>query len=364
MPRCLASAAPLVNRILLGDTGSVDDTCALARSLGAEVTKLPWAEDFAAARNRLLAQARCDWVLVLDADEMLDLEQARAELPALLAAPGLHAYGLWRWNYLGVKAPAHALLKAKPNPGHLAEARVYATFLPSFHLRLFRRHPGIRFQHCVHEDISGSLDRPGLKRAIAPLVIHHFGYVEESPEQRRRKVELYRKLGLRRLEAAPSDFESHLQLGISELQLWRRPGEAAAWLEQAARLRPGDSRAALYLGICMLRLQRLEKAKQLLLHAQELGECNGALYDALGDVHLSQEDYAAAAASYRRAAQGVCDPSMVLAKCGLAEVHLGHTAEGLARIHAAVVQHPASAPLQALLGFATTAIACRELESV
>lgn len=363
LPRCLASVAPLVDRILVGDTGSVDESCALARNFGAEVVRLSWAEDFAAARNQLLSQARCDWILVLDADEMLDLEQARAELPSLLSAPGLHAYGLWRWNYLDSGAPARCLLNAQPNPGRLAEARPYSAFLSSFHLRLFRRHPGIYFRHCVHEDITDSVDRLQLKRTSASLIIHHFGYAEDPPEQRRGKAELYRELGMRRLKAAPDDFESHLQLGICELYQMGRTRQAASWLEQAARLRPGDSRAELYIGICMLRLQRLEEAKQRLLHAEELGECSGTLHDALGDVHLSEGEYAAAAAAYRRAAQGAGDPSVVLAKCGLAEVRLGHIAEGMARIHAAVTQHPASAPLQALLGLAQAAAEPRELQN-
>lgn len=84
LARCLASAAPLVDRILIGDTGSVDGASALARDFGAQVVFLPWADDFAAARNHLLDRGTCDWILVLDADEMLDLEPWRAALPSLL----------------------------------------------------------------------------------------------------------------------------------------------------------------------------------------------------------------------------------------------------------------------------------------
>lgn len=355
LERCLASAAPLVDKILIGDTGSVDGSCALARGFGAKVVSLPWVDHFAAARNHLLCQAECDWILVLDADEMLDLEHARAELHGLLHTPGIYAYGLWRWNYLGSAALSRAFLQAQPNPGIIAEARDYPGFVPSFHIRLFRRHPEIRFQHCVHEDVTSSVDRLRLDRAIAPLIIHHFGYVEDAPELRRRKVERYRELGLHRLSAAPNDFESYLQLGISELQQLGRMEEAANRFEQASRIRPKDSRPLLYLGICMLRLDRLEEARLFLHQAEQLGECGSTLHDALGDLHLCEGKYAQALAAYRRAAADAFDPSTVLAKCGLAEVHLGNIREGMAGIYAAIERHPSSAPLRALLALALAA---------
>ena len=362
LARCLMSAAPLVDRILIGDTGSCDGSEALARSFGAEVVQLPWHDDFGAARNQLLCRAQCDWVLVLDADEMVDLEHARAELPMLLNASGLHAYGLWRWNYVDSAAPSQGALHARRNPGVLAEARGYPGFLPSFHIRLFRRHPEIYFQHCVHENITSSVDRLRLDRATAPLIIHHFGYVENAPEQRRRKAKLYRELGLRRLLAAPNDLESYLQLGISELQQLGRPEEAANRFERFLCLCPADSRAPLYLGICMLRLNRLDEAETYLHRAIELGESGCTLHDALGDLYLCGGKYEQALTAYRRLTADVLDSSTVLAKCGLAEVHLGRTAEGLAQIHAAIAQHPSSAPLQALLELAQAAAAGRASE--
>src|SRR5580698_9593804 len=99
LKRCLESVAPLVDRIVLGDTGSTDDTIAIARSFGAEILSIPWQNDFARARNSVLEQSRCDWILVLDADEMLDAT-AIPLLPQAIARPDIFAYDLWRWNYV------------------------------------------------------------------------------------------------------------------------------------------------------------------------------------------------------------------------------------------------------------------------
>jgi len=80
LPRCLDSAAPLVDRILVIDTGSRDETIRVAREHGAEVLERPW-RNFEHNRSELLAEAsqRCERILMLDADMRID---EGGELPA------------------------------------------------------------------------------------------------------------------------------------------------------------------------------------------------------------------------------------------------------------------------------------------
>lgn len=70
--RCLDSIAPWVDRMVVLDTGSTDDTPAIARNAGAEVQHMTWPDSFAVARNQALALADADFNLVLDADEWLN----------------------------------------------------------------------------------------------------------------------------------------------------------------------------------------------------------------------------------------------------------------------------------------------------
>jgi hypothetical protein len=76
LPGCLASLVGLTG-VLVYDTGSTDDTVAVARAGGAHVVIGTWTDDFAAARNAALASARdwydANWVLSVDADEQLEL---------------------------------------------------------------------------------------------------------------------------------------------------------------------------------------------------------------------------------------------------------------------------------------------------
>ena len=72
LARCLTSAAPYVDRMLVLDTGSTDDTADIAAACGARVHHFAWQNDFSAARNRALELADADWSLVLDADEWIE----------------------------------------------------------------------------------------------------------------------------------------------------------------------------------------------------------------------------------------------------------------------------------------------------
>ena len=79
--RCVASLAAICSEVIVLDSGSDDDTAAVARAAGARVEQQPWL-GFAAQKNAAIARAVQPWVLLLDADEWLD----PAALPTLRAA--------------------------------------------------------------------------------------------------------------------------------------------------------------------------------------------------------------------------------------------------------------------------------------
>jgi glycosyltransferase involved in cell wall biosynthesis len=91
--RCLDSV-PFADQKIVIDSGSSDDTVAIAERHGARVIHQPWL-GFGAQRNFASTQARNDWILFLDADEALTAELAeelRQQLPTLMnsdAAAGI-----------------------------------------------------------------------------------------------------------------------------------------------------------------------------------------------------------------------------------------------------------------------------------
>jgi glycosyltransferase involved in cell wall biosynthesis len=85
--RCLDSV-PFAAEKLVVDSGSDDDTVAIAQSCGARVVPQAWL-GFGAQRNFATTQCSNDWILVLDADEYLTPELAaelQQRLPGLMAS--------------------------------------------------------------------------------------------------------------------------------------------------------------------------------------------------------------------------------------------------------------------------------------
>lgn len=80
----LGSVAGLADDIVVVDSGSTDDTLAIAARFGARVETRAW-PGFGPQKQFAVDQARNDWVLILDADELL-LPEAIPAIRAALAA--------------------------------------------------------------------------------------------------------------------------------------------------------------------------------------------------------------------------------------------------------------------------------------
>jgi hypothetical protein len=101
LPDCLASVG-FCDEIVLVDSGSSDDTVAIARAAGARVVEQPWL-GYSAQRNVALDHASGTWVLEIDADERVS-PQLRGEIERFLAdsPDGVDLVGLpLRERFLG-----------------------------------------------------------------------------------------------------------------------------------------------------------------------------------------------------------------------------------------------------------------------
>jgi len=135
LPRCL-EAVKWVDELIVADTGSVDKTIEIAKEYKAKTIQLEW-KGFGEAKQRALEAATCDWVLSLDADEVVS-EDLKAEIENLLKSdpPGFDGYSIPRRSmFLG-----HWMSHGGWYPNHL--------------LRLFRRGEGRFEDKKVHESVS------------------------------------------------------------------------------------------------------------------------------------------------------------------------------------------------------------------
>ena len=102
LAKCVSSAADIVSKTVIIDTGSKDDTPAIARSLADEFHSVPFENDFSKARNYALQFVKTPWVLYLDADESFETLDAENLLQCVSEAPeNVWGYQLTRYNFFG-----------------------------------------------------------------------------------------------------------------------------------------------------------------------------------------------------------------------------------------------------------------------
>lgn len=70
--RCLNSVKDVVDEIIIVDTGSVDSTIMIANEFNSKIYNLKWEDNFAKARNFSFSKATKDYILWLDADDILN----------------------------------------------------------------------------------------------------------------------------------------------------------------------------------------------------------------------------------------------------------------------------------------------------
>lgn len=68
---CLESVRDLVDEIVIVDTGSTDQTKAIAAKYTSHIYDFDWIDDFSAARNYSFSKATSEYIMWLDADDVL-----------------------------------------------------------------------------------------------------------------------------------------------------------------------------------------------------------------------------------------------------------------------------------------------------
>ena len=167
---CLRSLRSVADEVIVVDTGSTDETPAIAAAHGAVVHHYRWCDDFAAARNAALTAARGKWILYIDADERLE-PVGRRTVEALLRRADALAFRL--------------LLRPSPR------ATPYREY------RLWRNDPRIRFDGVIHEKVVPAIhavaDSDGRKILPCDLEIVHFGYEGDQTRKHQRNLPLLRR---------------------------------------------------------------------------------------------------------------------------------------------------------------------------
>jgi GT2 family glycosyltransferase/glycosyltransferase involved in cell wall biosynthesis/Flp pilus assembly protein TadD len=269
---CLKKNGPIVDEIIVVDTGSTDRTKDIAKAFGAKVYDFEWTDNFSDARNFSISKASGKWILILDADEVissLDHESLKKLVkihpPSIPPLPrgdtegskggdgGLVAYSFITRNYV----MRTNISGWTANNGQYEEEAGTGWF-GGDKVRLFPNDGRIHFEDPIHERIDSSLLDAGIQIKHCDIPIHHYGMLDEKKTAS--KSEYYYELGKARLaEKGEQDVNALYDLSVQAAEI-RKYEEALEYLNKVVLLRPDFYDAFESMGIANYNLGRYEDA--------------------------------------------------------------------------------------------------------
>lgn len=225
------------------DTGSTDRTPEIISRYPVRLLHFDWINDFSAARNYSIKQAKNDWILVLDCDEYLE----ELDFDALQLFIQQH--------------PTDVGVLFRKN--HFYNSEGGESVAPDDVERFFNR-KHYHYEAIIHEQVCALNGKPYTRIRI-PITVDHGGYVG-SLEELKQKAQRNDELLLKMLEANPDDPYVYFQLGQSA-NLLHDDEKACYYYGKALEydLDPHTLYVQLLVnayGYCLLHLERYEEALQ------------------------------------------------------------------------------------------------------
>lgn len=224
LARCLESVKE-ADEIIIVDTGSFDKTKEVAKNFTDNIFDFEWCDDFSKARNYAKSLCTGDWILSIDADEVLEdggIEKIRAFLSS---------YQLTK-DVVGIKMKS-------------ANHEYYV-------VRLFKNSKDVFFQGAIHETLNEiAEDKLNVTITFGSSPAHEF-----DPN---RNIRILEKSSL--LEPENTRYLFYLAREYGYKQDWRR---AIAYFEEYIKIStwlPEKADAYFMLAVCYWNISEGEKAR-------------------------------------------------------------------------------------------------------
>ncbi|GAA0085621.1 hypothetical protein UT300007_20600 [Clostridium sp. CTA-7] len=156
LKECLDSVKNLVDEVIVVDTGSKDRTLEIAKDMGVKLYEFQWCNDFSLARNFASEKCSGDWILVLDADEIVDVGNKETLI-----------------NF------------ATNNTNSIGKIEILSNFIDGNEVSFSREYvsrfypKGLLYKGCIHEQLDSSLPRININ-----FKVKHSGYFNKDKSGR------------------------------------------------------------------------------------------------------------------------------------------------------------------------------------
>ena len=197
--RALSWGKSLMYEQIVVDTGSTDNTVAIAKEMGAKVYEIKWEDDFSKAKNYALDKANGDWIAFLDADEYVP----EKELDALKE-------GVLKYEQFNRINPENVIDAIRTQIYNLDENNQVIN--RSETIRFFRLDPNIRYSNAIHEVLGHKKKALLTETVLENVAVYHTGYQQEEYKKKqkgKRNIVLLEK----ELEREPDNAELWTYLG-------------------------------------------------------------------------------------------------------------------------------------------------------
>lgn len=183
---CLENASKYCDEIIIADTGSTDSGINICKKFTDKIFYFEWISDFSAARNFSVKRAVGNWIMVLDADEILKIP-CKKELS----------------NYLERLPEDVAGIQFEIN--NISENENSREPNPEVITRLFKNDLRFFFSGSIHESVNDSIKNHSFKLSKAPWIINHYGYLKNSDNKEKSRT--YLKAILNEINKKPDDWK-------------------------------------------------------------------------------------------------------------------------------------------------------------
>ena len=256
---CVNNAKDFVDEIVIVDTGSDDSTIPLIRKMQEDNKKVKlfdfeWGNHAAKSRNFAVSKTRGEWVLSLDADEMVSPKDFPM-MRELIKKKDVDGYKLEQRNYSNEDETFDYML----NKGDYKEAEGYSGWGSSMLVRLFRN-KGYQFRYRVHEIIEPDMREKGGVIRDSGIPMHHY----KDRKGRGKGLEFsrnYIEWAKLQIKDTPDDPKPHYEVGIAYMKN-AEYAEAEPYIKKAAEL-GGETRHFMSLAELHLHMGRLEESERI-----------------------------------------------------------------------------------------------------
>lgn len=279
LEQCLSSVKSIVDEIIIVDTGSTDKTKEIAKKFNAIMIEHKWNNDFSEARNVSLKHATGDWILMLDADEVI-AEKDLEKIKELTKHADVDGFSLIQRNYTN---DANVVDWQKSD--EYEEAKGIPGYFPSPLVRLFKNKKTIFLEGKIHEVVESSIRKFNGSIMKTDIPIHHYGHCDNEIKEQKR--DMYLEIGLKEIEKNPNSPKPYFDVGLI-YQKQNKLGEAIKSFEKSIELNPKQPFAHTNLGSSYFMLGLVNKAINAFKTAIKNDKMDAGAYANLAMVYIRQ----------------------------------------------------------------------------